>query len=103
MNELALFAGAGGGILGENFLDGEQSAPSSGNPTPQVFLPPDKTTRFWNLSRYGMTCKPLTEPVARELLTLFRRVFHPSLLVQMEKSRDRWRQKFYVVSNGENR
>ena len=38
-----------------NSLDGEQCAPSSGNPTPQVFLPPDKTTRFWNLSRYGMT------------------------------------------------
>jgi site-specific DNA-cytosine methylase len=47
--------------LGENSSDGEQCAPLSGNPTPQAYLPPDKTTRFWNLSRYGMTCKPLTE------------------------------------------
>ena len=35
--------------------DGELSALLSGNPTPQVFLQPDKTTRFWKLSRYGMT------------------------------------------------
>lgn len=61
--------------LGENFSDGEQCAPLNGNPTPQVFLPPDKTTRFWNLSRYGMTCKPLMEPRGEELLMLFRAAF----------------------------
>ena len=71
--------------LGENSLDGERCALSSGNPTPQVFLPPDKTTRFWNLSRYGMTCKPLTEPRGEELLTLFRAGFHAKTLVQPEK------------------
>ena len=73
--------------LGENFLDGEQSAPSSGNPTPQVFLPPDKTTRFWNLSRYGMTCKPLTEPRGEELLMLFLAGFRARTSVQQEKER----------------
>lgn len=58
-----------------NCSGGGPSAPSSGNPTQQVFLPPDKTTRFWNLSRYGMTCKPLTESRGEELLTLFRAGF----------------------------
>ena len=71
--------------LGENFSDGEQSAPLSGNPTPQVFLPPDKTTRFWNLSRYGMTCKPLTESRGEELLTLFRAGFHARTSALLER------------------
>ena len=73
--------------LGENSLDGEQCAPSSGNPMPQVFLPPDKTTRFWSLSRYGMTCKPLTEPRGEELLMLFRAGFRARTLVVQEKER----------------
>ena len=71
--------------LGENCSDGEQCAPLSGNPTPQVFLPPDKTTRFWSLSRYGMTCKPLTEPRGEELLTLFLAGFRARTLAQQEK------------------
>ena len=71
--------------LGENFSDGEQCAPLNGNPMPQVFLPPDKTTRFWNLSRYGMTCKPLMENRGEELLTLFRAGFHARTLAQQEK------------------
>ena len=73
--------------LGENFSDGEQSAPSSGNHTPQVFLPPDKTTRFWNLSRYGMTCKPLTADRGEDLLTLFREGFRARTLARQEKER----------------
>ena len=70
-----------------NSSDGEQCALSSGNPMPQVFLPPDKTTRFWNLSRYGMTCKPLTESRGEELLTLFRAGFRVRTLAQQEKER----------------
>jgi len=73
--------------LGENSLDGEQCAPSNGTPTQQVFLPPDKTTRFWNLSRYGMTCKPLTEPRGEELLMLFLAGFRARTSVQQEKER----------------
>lgn len=73
--------------LGENCSDGEQCAPSSGNPTPQVFLPPDKTTRFWNLSRYGMTCRPLTEPLGEELLTWFRAGFRAKTSAAQEKDR----------------
>lgn len=71
--------------LGENFSDGEQSAPLNGNPMPQVFLPPDKTTRFWSLSRYGMTCKPLTEPRGEELLMLFRAASRARTSAQQEK------------------
>lgn len=73
--------------LGENSSDGEQCALSSGSPTPQVFLPPDKMTRFWNLSRYGMTCKPLTEPRGEELLMSFRAAFRARTSVQQEKER----------------
>jgi len=61
--------------LAGNCLDGELCALLSGNPTPQVFLPPDKTTRFWNLSRYGMTCNPLMDDRGEELLMLFRADF----------------------------
>ena len=71
--------------LGENSLDGEQCAPSSGNPTPLAYLPPDKTIRFWSLSRYGMTCKPLTEPRGEELLMLFRAGFRARTSVAQEK------------------
>lgn len=71
--------------LVENSLDGEQCAPLNGNPMPQVFLPPDKTTRFWSLSRYGMTCKPLTEPRGEELLMLFQAGFHARTSAVQEK------------------
>jgi len=57
--------------LAGNCSDGELSVLLSGNPTPQVFLPPDKTTRFWSLSRYGMTCSPLTDGLGAGLLTWF--------------------------------
>lgn len=71
--------------LAGNCSDGELCALLSGNPTPQVFLPPDKTIRFWNLSRYGMTCKPLTEPSGEELLMLFRAGFRARTSVAQEK------------------
>lgn len=72
--------------LGGNSSDGEQSAPLSGNPTPQVFLPPDKTTRFWNLSRFGMTCEPLTETLGAELLTWFLEASRAKTLVQLGRA-----------------
>lgn len=71
-----------------NCLGGEPCAPSSGNPTPLAYLPPDKTIRFWNLSRYGMTCKPLTEPRGEELLMLFRAGFRAKTLAQQEKEQE---------------
>jgi len=61
--------------LGENCLDGEPSAPLSGNLTPQAYCAPDKMTAFSRLSRFGMTFKPLTEDRGKELLTLYRAGF----------------------------
>ena len=58
-----------------NCLDGEQSAPLSGSPTPQAYCAPDKMTAFFRLSRFGMTFKPLMEQDGEELLTLFRAGF----------------------------
>jgi len=55
--------------------DGEPSALSSGNPTPQAYSSPGKTTVASRLSRYGMTCEPLTESRGEELLTWFRAGF----------------------------
>lgn len=58
-----------------NCSDGAQLLPSSSSPMPQVYLPSDKTTAFWRLSQYGMTCKPLTEDRGTDLLTWFRAAF----------------------------
>ena len=85
MNELALFAGAGGGILGGNSLDGEPSVPLSGNRTQQAYCAPDKMTAFSRLSRYGMTYKPLTENRGEELLTLYLEDFHAKTSVPQER------------------
>jgi hypothetical protein len=72
----------------DTFSDGEQSAPSSGNPIPQAYCAPDKMTDFSRLSRYGMTYKPLTESRGEELLTLYRGVFHAKTLAQQEKAQE---------------
>ena len=70
LNELALFAGAGGGILGGKLLG---------------WRAPDKMTDFSRLSRFGMTFKPLTENLGQELLTLYLAGFHAKTLAQQEK------------------
>jgi hypothetical protein len=68
--------------LGENFLDGEQSALSNGNHTQQAYCAPDKMTKFSKLSRFGMTFKPLTESRGEELLTLYLAGFHAKPIPQ---------------------
>ena len=72
--------------LGENFSDGEQSAPLNGNLTQLAYCAPDKMTDFSRLSRFGMTYKPLTESRGEELLTLYREVFHARTSQQPEKA-----------------
>jgi DNA (cytosine-5)-methyltransferase 1 len=62
--------------LGENFSDGEQSAPSNGSHIPQAYCAPDKMTDFSRLSRFGMTFKPLTDAHGKALLTSYRAAFH---------------------------
>jgi len=52
-------------------LDTEQSAPLNGSPTPKPSLWHDKTMEPSRLSRFGMTCKPLTDDNGAALLTSF--------------------------------
>ena len=90
--------------LGENFSDGEQSVPLSGNHIQQAYLQPDKMTKFSRVSRFGMTFKPLTDIRGEELLTLYLAGFHAKTLVQQEKVQeltendqecgDKWRGSF---------
>jgi hypothetical protein len=61
--------------LGENFSDGEQSAPLNGKPIQQAYCAPDKMMDFSRLSRFGMTFKPLTENLGEELLKLYLAAF----------------------------
>ena len=62
--------------LGENFSDGEQSAPLNGNHIQQAYCAPDKMTDFSRLSRFGMTFKPLTVNLGEELLMSYLAGFH---------------------------
>jgi hypothetical protein len=50
---------------------GDASAPSSSTPTPDQYYWPDKTTEHSRLSRFGMTCVPLTADRGAALLTWF--------------------------------
>ena len=45
--------------------------PSSTSPTPEPFSLPDRTTEHFRLSRFGMTCAPLTEDRGEALLRSF--------------------------------
>ena len=74
--------------LGENFLDGEQSVPSNGNPTPQAYCAPDKMTAFCRLSRFGMTYKPLMDDLGKELLTSFLEAFPVKTSALQEKAQE---------------
>ncbi len=75
-------------FLGENFSDGEQSAPLSGNPIQQAYCAPDKMTDFSRLSRFGMMYKPLTEIRGEELLMLYLAAFHAKTLAPQEKAQE---------------
>lgn len=66
--------------------DGAPFAPSSGNPTPQAYLPPDKMTAFSRPSRFGMTFAPLTDGHGEELLTWFRGASRARTSAQPEKA-----------------
>jgi hypothetical protein len=89
---------------GENFSDGEQSAPLNGNPIQQAYCAPDKMTDFSRLSRFGMTYKPLTESRGKELLTLYLEDFHAKTSQPQEKAQgltendqecgEKWRASF---------
>mgnify|MGYP003347516516 CR=1 FL=1 len=74
--------------LGENFSDGEQSAPLNGNPIQQAYCAPDKMTDFSRLSRFGMTFKPLTENLGEELLMSYLADFHAKTYQHQDQGMD---------------
>jgi hypothetical protein len=74
--------------LGDICLDGELSAPLSGNNTQQAYCAPDKMTKFSRLSRFGMTYKPLTEDRGEELLTLYLEDFRAKTLAQPDEAQE---------------
>ena len=74
--------------LGDISLDGEQSVPLNGNPTQQAYLSQDKMTKFSQVSRFGMTFKPLTDTLGEELLMLYREGFHAKTSVPQEKAQE---------------
>lgn len=51
--------------------DTEQYAPSNTTPMPDQFYWPDKPTEHSRISRFGMTCEPLTGSRGGELLTWY--------------------------------
>jgi len=71
--------------LGENCLDGEQSAQLSGKNTQQAYCSQDKMTEYSRLSRFGMTYKHLTESRGEELLMLYLEDFHAKTSALPEK------------------
>jgi hypothetical protein len=72
--------------LADTSLDGEQSAPLSGNPTPQAYCAPDKMTAFSRLSRFGMTFAPLTDIHGEELSMSSVVDFHVKTFQRQEKA-----------------
>jgi len=72
--------------LADTCSDGALFAPSSGNPTPQAYLPPDKMTAFSRPSRFGMTFAPLTDDRGAELLTWYLAASRARTSAQPEKA-----------------
>jgi hypothetical protein len=58
-----------------NCSDGAPFVPSSGSPTPQAYLPPDRMTAFSRPSRFGMTFSPLTDDLGAAVLTWCQEAF----------------------------
>ena len=52
-----------------NSSGGRPSALLSGKPIPQVYLSPDRMKAFSRISRFGMTCEPLTDDLGAAVLT----------------------------------
>lgn len=68
-----------------NSLDGKPSAPLNITPTPDQYYWPDKTTEHSRLSRFGMTCAPLTASHGADLLMWYLAGFLAKTLAQQEQ------------------
>jgi len=62
-------------FLGGGYSDGELFVQSNGGHIQQAYCAPDKMTEFFPLSQFGMTFKPLTENLGKELLMSFQEGF----------------------------
>ena len=71
--------------LEENSLDGELSVPLKSNLIAGKCSCAGKTKGTCRLSRYGMTCEPLTESRGEDLLTWFQVVFLAKIYPQQER------------------
>lgn len=90
--------------LGASFSETPASAPSSENPTPRPCLWHARTTARFPLSRFGMTCAPLTESLGQALLTSWLEAFpartsaplepEKALTVSVLDSGEKWRGSF---------
>jgi hypothetical protein len=70
--------------LAENCSGGEQSVQSNSTNTPEMYLWQGKMMEASKLSRYGMTCEPLTENRGEDILTLFLEAFHAKTYQSLE-------------------
>ena len=71
-----------------NYSDTKLCALLNGNHTHKPCLWHDKMMEPSRLSRYGMTCKPLTEDLGAALLTLWREAFHAKTYQSPEKAQE---------------
>ena len=71
-----------------NSSGGQPSAPSSGNLMPLLYCAPGRMKAFSRLSRFGMTCKPLTEQLGADVLTWCLAVSHAKTLAQPERAQE---------------
>ena len=67
---------------------GAPSAPSSGNLMPLLYCALGRMKAFSRLSRFGMTCKPLTEQLGADVLTWCLAVSHAKTLAQPERAQE---------------
>jgi hypothetical protein len=75
-------------FLEANCLDTEQLQPLNMTPTPDQFYSHGKPTEHSRISRFGMTCEPLTENLGKELLTWYRAGFPVKTSALQEKAQD---------------
>lgn len=66
----------------------EPCAPLNGNPTPKLCLLHDKTMEVSRLSRFGMTCSPLTESHGADVLTWWLEGFPARTYPSQEKAQE---------------
>ncbi len=86
MNELALFAGAGGGVLASYLLGWRTVCAVERDATPHKFWRNDRMMEFSKLSQFGLTLQLLTENHGKELLTLYLAAFRVKTFHPQEKA-----------------